>query len=244
MEDALKKKWPFFRLVPSAKMEAAKVTEIILSRWKNEPLALIEDGTIHGRELVESVRAALAEVGLTPVFSDTYRPAQEQQVSLVRRLAKSGATHVFTGGDRADTAIIARDAAIRTGCADADGRRGLERGRPARSAADGVLAVSLPDYAARPEAKAAGEAMTAAKLCPGRLCTAGIFCCCPSGAGKGPGRQRRHAASGRASQRALSRPQSARSASTRAMNWRTIPIGCSSGETADSCPLPPATGTE
>lgn len=166
MEDALKKKWPFFRLVPSAKAEAAKVTEIILSRWKNEPLALIEDGTIHGRELVESVRGALAEIGLTPTFSDTYRPAQEQQVSLVRRLAKSGATHVFTGGDRADTAIIARDAMSEQVPLTLMGGETLNAANQPVPLANGVLAVSLPDYAALPEAKAAFDAMTAAKLLP------------------------------------------------------------------------------
>jgi branched-chain amino acid transport system substrate-binding protein len=166
MEDALKKKWPFFRLVPSAKAEAAKVTEIILSRWKNEPLGLIEDGTIHGRELVESVRGALAEVGLTPTFSDTYRPAQEQQVSLVRRLAKSGATHVFTGGDRADTAIIARDAASEQVALTLMGGEALAAANLPVPLANGVLAVSLPDYATLPDAKGTVDAMTAAKLLP------------------------------------------------------------------------------
>ena len=166
MEDALKKKWPFFRLVPSARMEAEKITDIILSRWKAEPLALIEDGTIHGRELVETVRARLAEAGLTPVFTDTYRPSQEQQVSLVRRLAKSGATHVFTGGDRADTAIIARDAASEGIALTLMGGEALDAANQPVPLADGVLAVSLPDYAVLPDAKAASEAMIAAKLVP------------------------------------------------------------------------------
>ncbi len=166
MEDALKKKWPFFRLVPSAKAEAAKVTDVILSRWKNEPLALIEDGTIHGRELVESVRGALADIGLTPVFSDTYRPAQEQQVSLVRRLAKSGATHVFTGGDRADTAIIARDAASEQVPLTLLGGETLDAANQPVPLANGVLAVALPDHAVEPQAKATVDLMTAANLLP------------------------------------------------------------------------------
>lgn len=166
MEDALKKKWPFFRLVPSAKMEAQKITDVILSRWKNKPLALIEDGTIHGRELVETVRAALAEIGLTPVFSDTYRPSQEQQVSLVRRLGKSGATHVFTGGDRADTAVIARDAASERIPLTLMGGEALEAADQPVPLANGVLAVSLPDYASGAGASAVVEAMTAAKLLP------------------------------------------------------------------------------
>lgn len=166
MEDALKRKWPFFRLVPGAKAEAEKVTQIILSRWKNEPLALIDDGTIHGRELVESVRGALAEIGLTPVFSDTYRPAQEQQISLVRRLAKSGATHVFIGGDRSDTAIIARDAASENLPLTLMGGEALDAANQPVPLANGVLAVSLPDYATLPASKAAVDAMAAARLLP------------------------------------------------------------------------------
>lgn len=166
MEDALKKKWPLFRLVPSAKMEVRGVTDIILSEWKTEPLALIEDGTIHGRELVEGVRAALAEVGMTPVFSDTYRPGQEQQVSLVRRLGKSGATHVFVGGDRADTAIIARDAASEKIPLTLMGGESLNAANQPVALADGVLSVALPDYAAAPEASAVTGAMRAANIMP------------------------------------------------------------------------------
>jgi branched-chain amino acid transport system substrate-binding protein len=166
MEDALRKKWPFFRLVPNAKAEAARITDIILSRWKGEPLGLIDDGTIHGRELVESVREALAAIGLTPVFNDTYRPAQEQQVALVRRLAKSGATHVFTGGDRIDTAIIARDAKSESFDLTLMGGEALSAADQSVPLENGVLAVTLPDYATLPEAKSVGDAMKTAGLVP------------------------------------------------------------------------------
>ncbi|WEZ83364.1 branched-chain amino acid ABC transporter substrate-binding protein [Rhizobium sp. 32-5/1] len=166
MEDALRKKWPFFRLVPNAKAEAARITDIILSRWKGEPLGLIDDGTIHGRELVESVREALAAIGLTPVFNDTYRPAQEQQVALVRRLAKSGATHVFTGGDRIDTAIIARDAKSESFDLTLMGGEALSAADQTVPLENGVLAVTLPDYATLPEAKAVSAAMKATGLVP------------------------------------------------------------------------------
>ncbi|RVI16264.1 ABC transporter substrate-binding protein, partial [Sinorhizobium meliloti] len=147
MEDALKKEWPFYRLAPSGKAEAAAITDAIVANWKGRPLALIDDGTIHSRELVESVRNGLAEIGITPVFTDTYRPSQEQQVSLVRRLAKSGATHVFTGGDRNDTAVIARDAT-------AENVPIILLGGDTLNAADldvplenGVLAMTIPDPA-------------------------------------------------------------------------------------------------
>ncbi len=47
MEDALKKKWPLFRLAPGPKAEAEKAVETITRDWKSEPFALIDDGTIH-----------------------------------------------------------------------------------------------------------------------------------------------------------------------------------------------------
>jgi branched-chain amino acid transport system substrate-binding protein len=166
MEDALKKKWPLYRLAPSGKAEAAAVTEAIIAKWKDKPLALIDDGTIHSRELVEGVRNALAEIGITPVFSDTYRPAQEQQVSLVRRLAKSGATHVFTGGDRNDTAVIARDAKARNVPITLIGGDVLNAADLDVRLENGVFAVTIPDAARSNEAAPVSKAMRAAGIEP------------------------------------------------------------------------------
>jgi len=152
MEDALKQDWPFFRMAPTADSESEKLVDVILREWPGEAFALIEDGTIHGRELSEAIRNALEERGMKPVFTDTYRPGQEQQIALVRRLAKAGASHVFVGGDRNDIAIIARDAAaegISLTLLGGDAMRAADQPVPL---ADGVLAVALPNYATLPEA--------------------------------------------------------------------------------------------
>ncbi|WP_099866605.1 ABC transporter substrate-binding protein [Pararhizobium haloflavum] len=136
MEDALSRGWPLFRLAPSAEAEARRIAAIIAERWADEPFALIEDGTIYGRDLAETVRLELEEMGITPSFIDNYRPAEEMQFGLVRRLASAGVSHVFVGGDRSDVAVMARDAAA----ADL----GLTfMGGDAMRAADGV--VPLPD---------------------------------------------------------------------------------------------------
>lgn len=166
MEDALKNKWPLFRLAPSGNAEATAIVDAIVNRWKDKPIALVDDGTIHSRELVEAVRAALAEIGMTPVFSDTYRPAQEQQINLVRRLVKSGATHVFTGGDRQDTAVIARDAIGEGASLTLLGGDALNAADLAVPLADGVLAVTLPDAAQSPEGKPFADEMRAAGIEP------------------------------------------------------------------------------
>ncbi len=110
-EDAERYGWEFFRLAPNDQDEAETAADVIATRWSGEPLALLDDGTVYGRELAESVRLLLENRGIKPVFVDNYRPAQDKQFTLIRRLEKSGATHIFIGGDRQDAAIIARDAA-------------------------------------------------------------------------------------------------------------------------------------
>ncbi len=153
MEDAQRYEWPFFRMAPAEGDEAGKLAEVMLTQWQNRPIALVEDGTIYGRDLASVIRQKLEAGGIKPVFTDTYRPGQEQQLALVRRLAKAGATHVFVGGDRNDTATIARDAAaekINLTVIGGDALKSANRPIPLE---DGVLAVTLPDYTTLPEAQ-------------------------------------------------------------------------------------------
>lgn len=103
--------WLVWRVAPRADAELAAVADILVSRWRQQLFAIVDDGTIHGRELAESLRLAAEIAGLKPVFVDTYRPQSENQIGLVGRLRRAGASHVFVGGDRDDIAIMARDAA-------------------------------------------------------------------------------------------------------------------------------------
>lgn len=153
MEDAQRYEWPFFRMAPVDGDEAEKLAEVMLTQWQNRPIALVEDGTIYGRDLASAIRQKLEAGGIKPVFTDTYRPGQEQQLALVRRLSKAGATHVFVGGDRNDTATIARDAAtdkINLTVIGGDALKSANRPIPLN---DGVLAITLPDYTTLPEAQ-------------------------------------------------------------------------------------------
>ncbi|MCQ0988295.1 branched-chain amino acid ABC transporter substrate-binding protein [Jiella marina] len=100
-----------YRLAPRSDAEAAAIAAYLARRWNSEPLGLIEDGSIASRGLVDSVRRRLADQGLQPQTVDNYRPAEEKQFGLARRLQRTGVTRFFIAGDRPDIATIARDAA-------------------------------------------------------------------------------------------------------------------------------------
>ncbi|WP_353645937.1 branched-chain amino acid ABC transporter substrate-binding protein [Mesorhizobium sp. WSM2239] len=138
--------WPVFRLGPRADGENAAVAAILPKLWRDKLFAIIDDGTIYGRELAESVRAAAEQAALKPVFVDNFRPQMDNQVGLVGRLRRAGATHVFVGGDREDVAIMARDAAA----VDADiifaGGEALRAAPGDVPLAEGTLMIGLPEW--------------------------------------------------------------------------------------------------
>jgi branched-chain amino acid transport system substrate-binding protein len=103
--------WPVWRLGPRGDSEQKAVGDILVREWREALFAIIDDGTIYGRELAESLRIAADQAQLKPVFIDTFRPQLDNQIGLAGRLRKAGATHVFAGGDLDDIAILGRDAA-------------------------------------------------------------------------------------------------------------------------------------
>ncbi|TIX22443.1 ABC transporter substrate-binding protein, partial [Mesorhizobium sp.] len=103
--------WPVYRLGPRGDDERNAVASALTRLWQNELFAIIDDGTIYGREIAETLRAAAEQAALKPVFTDTFRPQLDNQIGMIGRLKKAGATHVFAGGDGDDIAIMGRDAA-------------------------------------------------------------------------------------------------------------------------------------
>lgn len=152
-------RWPVFRMAARAGDEKEAISAILVPRWRGALFALVDDGTIYGRELVESFRLAAEMAGLRAVFTDTYRPQMDNQVGLVGRLRRAGATHVLVGGDREDVAVIARDAARLGYAVTIAGGETLRAADASVPLGDGVLMVGLPEPAeiADPQAVEAFE---------------------------------------------------------------------------------------
>jgi branched-chain amino acid transport system substrate-binding protein len=137
--------WLVYRLGPRADGEREAAGRLLTRMWATELFAIVDDGTIYGRELAESFRLAAEQAGLKPVFVDTFRPQLDNQIGLIGRLRKAGATHVFAGGDRDDIAVIGRDAAhLGNGLTVAAGETLRSIGEP--PLAPGTLMIGLPDW--------------------------------------------------------------------------------------------------
>jgi len=139
--------WLVYRLGPRADSEREAAGRLLARMWASELFAIVDDGTIYGRELAESFRLAAEQAGLKPVFVDTFRPQLDNQIGLIGRLRKAGATHVFAGGDRDDIAIMGRDAAqLQSGIVIAGGEA-LRAPASDVPLTAGTLMIGLPEWA-------------------------------------------------------------------------------------------------
>ncbi len=138
--------WPVFRLAPRDDAEADAIASLLLPDWRDRLFAIVDDGTIYGRNLAESFRAAAESQALKPVFVDTYRPQLENQIGLIGRLRRAGATHVFVGGDREDIAIMERDAQKLGYELTVAAGEALRAATLAIPPADGTLMIAPPDW--------------------------------------------------------------------------------------------------
>ncbi len=145
--------WPVFRLGPRADGERTAAAALLVRLWRGELFAIVDDGTISGRELAENFRLAAEQAGLKPVFVDTFRPQLDNQIGLAGRLRKAGATHVFVGGDREDVAILGRDARWLGMPLTIAGGESLRASEDRLQLRPGTLMVGLPEWAGRAPAK-------------------------------------------------------------------------------------------
>ncbi len=138
--------WPVYRLGPRGDDERNAVAANLTQLWRDELFAIVDDGTIYGREIAETFRAAAEQAALKPVFTDTFRPQLDNQIGLIGRLKKAGATKVFAGGDGDDIAIMGRDAAQLDANITFAGGENLRTPPGDVPYATGTLMIALPEW--------------------------------------------------------------------------------------------------
>ena len=104
-----KQNWLIYTLAGDAASESDAIAKLLLDRWQGKAYAIADDGSIYGRGLADQFRTLAELSGQKPVAIANYRPLQSNQISMLRRLAKSGLEALFIGGEAVDIAQIARD---------------------------------------------------------------------------------------------------------------------------------------
>lgn len=157
--------WLVYRLGPRGDDERNAVATNLTRLWQNDLFAIVDDGTIYGREIAETFRAAAEQAALKPVFVDTFRPQLDNQIGLIGRLKKAGATRVFAGGDGEDIAIMGRDAEkLGAGMVFAGGEA-LRVPQPDVPYATGTLMIATPEWSDVADASSLA-ALQARKIAP------------------------------------------------------------------------------
>ncbi|MFD2238520.1 ABC transporter substrate-binding protein [Aureimonas populi] len=99
-----------WRLAPRSDAEADAIAAFVRENWRTVPFGIVEDGSVQARDLADEVRARLGPESIEPALVDNYRPAEEVQFPLARRILQSGVTRFLAFGSRQDIAILQRDA--------------------------------------------------------------------------------------------------------------------------------------
>jgi branched-chain amino acid transport system substrate-binding protein len=110
IKDRVRESWNIWRLSPGDSDASLFAGKIFGDAWAGKAYAIVDDGTVYGRNLADAFRAVMEEKGLPSQFQDNFRPTQSTQARLIRRLRRAGITHVFVGASAEDVAMIANNA--------------------------------------------------------------------------------------------------------------------------------------
>ncbi len=162
LERRAKAPFPVFRLAMPREREAAAIGDILARLWRDKPFAILDDGTIPGRELAHGVRSSLEAKGLKPVLAETFRPGLDNQAALAALIRRSGATQVFIGGERSDAAAIANAASAIGHSLTIVGSETLRAAAEGQDLASGTLMIAMPEAETIPAAAGAVAAFRTA----------------------------------------------------------------------------------
>ncbi|MDJ0614864.1 MAG: ABC transporter substrate-binding protein [Rhizobiaceae bacterium] len=95
IKDREREAWNLWRMSPGDDYPVFTAASAIARQWRETPFALVDDGTIYGRNFTDQLRFQLDTLGMKPQFSDSFRAAQSTQAGLLRRLQRSGVTAVL-----------------------------------------------------------------------------------------------------------------------------------------------------
>lgn len=153
-----------FRLVPRDDMQGTGLAEHILAHYPGAAVALVDDDTPYGKNVVISTRQALAAKGVHAALSETLQSEQSDFAALVERLKARGIGVIVFGGyaeEGAKLLVAVRRQGLEAAFGGGDTLIGGDFLKRAGANAEGTFMTSLPDLSGLPEAQHAIAGLTA-----------------------------------------------------------------------------------
>ncbi len=137
-----------FRLVPRDDMQGPALAKYILAHEPDRPIALVQDDTSYGKNVIDSARAALAAGGVQPVLQATIARDGVDFANLAARLKARDIGVIVFGGHAKEAGLLvleARRQGLEAVLMGGDALATEEFWKVAGSAGDGTIVTSLPD---------------------------------------------------------------------------------------------------
>lgn len=144
-----------FRLTGRDDRQGVAAGDFMASQFKSKRVAIVHDEGVYGKTLADDVEKALANVGIKPVFTDTYESGGKEYGALAARLKDARIDAIFVGGMPTEAGLIARalrDAGTQTALVGGDALIADDFWQAAGNAGEGTFVTYPPDPARSPEA--------------------------------------------------------------------------------------------
>jgi branched-chain amino acid transport system substrate-binding protein len=144
-----------FRLAGRDDQQGEFAAGFIAAKWPEGRVALVHDGEVYGKGLVEQMKRALNARGVQEVALEGVRPGQIDFGPLLSRLAEVGTEVIYYGGYSTEAALLirqAREAGHDFQLVSGDSLFTEQFGLVAGEAAEGAIFSSYPDARGNPEA--------------------------------------------------------------------------------------------
>lgn len=137
-----------FRMVPRDDLQGPALARHILAHEPGRPVALVQDDTAYGKNVIDSTRAALAASGVRPALEETLASDRTDFSELVARLKARNIGVIVFGGQGKEAGLLlleARRQALEAMLAGGDALATEAFWKVAGAAGDGTIMTSLPD---------------------------------------------------------------------------------------------------
>lgn len=156
-----------FRTCGRDDQQADVAAKLVLEKFKDKKIAILNDKGQYGKGLADAFKAALNAGGVNEVFNDALTAGEKDFGALVTRLKAEGVEVIYFGGYHPEAGLLVRqmkDAGMTAQLIAGDGLSNSEYVTISGDAGEGTIFTNAADALKNEDSKAAVDALTAKNI--------------------------------------------------------------------------------